>query len=267
MLDHLPPEARVLDLGCRDGSFPADQYKFQTVRVDMVRPKAGLGGFVQADSARLPFQSASFDLVVLNHVLEHFSELPSALDEIGRVVKKTGSVFVAVPDASTFGDRLYRLLYKDSGGHVNRFESPAELAETFSAKFGLPHVGTRTLFTSLVYLNRNNTREPGVRGQMRVGGLWQPLVVSINAACRLFDRWFGTRSSVYGWALYFGWIGEPLDLQPFENVCVRCGEAHPAPMIEQWKRVRRRFPVPLYECPGCHTLNVFVHDRPAARLR
>jgi len=261
MLDHLPPEALVLDLGCRSGSYDATQYKFRSVRVDMVRPKVSLGLFVQADSAHLPFREASFDFVVLNHVLEHFEELEPALKEIGRVVKKDGSVFVAIPDASTFSDKLYRRVFRQSGGHVNRFRSAADVEQTLTRHFGLPLIGTRTLFTSLNFLNRRNTRDPGVRGQMLFGGLAQPLVVALNASTRFVDRCFSTRTSVYGWAFYFGWVGEPVELETLANVCVFCGEAHPSHMLEKWGRVKRKFFMRMYQCPGCGTWNGFVEDR------
>lgn len=77
---------------------------------------------VLADAAALPFASASFDAVVANHSLEHFADLDGALGEIGRVLAPAGALYIAVPDATTFTDRLYRWLAR-GGGHVNRFSS------------------------------------------------------------------------------------------------------------------------------------------------
>ena len=70
-----------------------------------------------AREASLPFQDASFDAVISNHSLEHFEQLQPALQELGRVLRPNGSIFIAVPDASTFADRLYRWLAR-GGGHV-----------------------------------------------------------------------------------------------------------------------------------------------------
>jgi SAM-dependent methyltransferase len=237
ILSHLPADARVLDLGCRDGSFAAAEYPFLTVRVDAER-KGHLPNFVQADSVHLPFRSSSFDAVILNHVLEHLTQLKPSLQEIGRVVKKTGAVFVSVPDATTLSDRLYRKVFLNRGGHVNLFGSAKDIEKSLAWYFGLPHVATRTLHTSFNFLNRANTR--GTRRQMRFGGFPEPILVLTNAMTRLIDRWFSTRTSVYGWAFYFGTVGETVDTKPLVNVCVRCGQGYPQ----------------MLRCPNCNTRNV-----------
>src|SRR3989442_161106 len=138
ILDYAPDTARVLDLGSHKGSFPEGAYRFLTIRVDIGEPKRKGGCVVQADAAGLPFRSRTFDAVVLNHSLEHFVSLKRSLQEIGRVVKREGAVFVAVPDARTLADRIYRKLYRDRGGHVNLFGSRVELATMLSWYFGLP---------------------------------------------------------------------------------------------------------------------------------
>jgi SAM-dependent methyltransferase len=68
---------------------------------------------VQTDASRLPFPDASFDAIIASHSLEHFERLETALQELGRVVRPSGSIFIAVPDASTFSDRLHRWLGRD----------------------------------------------------------------------------------------------------------------------------------------------------------
>jgi SAM-dependent methyltransferase len=258
ILDHLPPSARILDLGCREGSFPA-AYKFLTIRVDLTRPNTNALPFVQADAVHLPFPSRTFDAVILNHSVEHFVHLKPALQEIGRLIKLDGAAFVAVPDARTLTDRIYRKLFRNAGGHVNLFDSATDLEKMLSWYFGLPHIATRPLLTSLSFLNRNNTRDPSVRRQMRFPGLWEPLLALATATTRIFDRWFATRTSVYGWGFYFGHAGEPIDPHPLTNVCVRCGQAHPSHTIVQTTQVRR-LPVPSYHCPDCTAFNIFFQD-------
>jgi hypothetical protein len=124
----------------------------------------------------------------------------------------------------------------------------------------LPHAATRTLFSSLSFLNRKNTRGAMMRRQMRFRGLWEPALALATYATRLVDGWLGTRSSVYGWGFYFGNVGEPVDLQPLPNVCIRCGQAHPAPALQKAGLVRRKLLLRRYQCPGCGASNVFVAD-------
>jgi SAM-dependent methyltransferase len=260
ILEHLPRGARVLDLGCRDGSFPDGAYDFLTVRVDLTRPKRKTGPFVQADAVRLPFRSRTFDAVILNHCVEHFVSLKPALQEIGRVIKREGAACVTVPDARTLTDRIYRKVYRNQGGHVNLFASAAELEKMLSWYFGLPHVATRTLFSSLSFLNRKNTRDGQVRRSMRLRGLSEPILALAIGAARVADRLFQTRTGVYGWAFYFGSMGEPVDVQPLPNVCVRCGQAHPCQMLEKSGRVSKRLLLRSYRCPDCGAFNVLARD-------
>src|SRR5579864_5057254 len=111
ILRHLPAGARVLDLGSRSGSFDASSYPVLVVRADLEVPSDGhRDGFVCADAAALPFATASFDAIISNHSLEHFERLNDALEEMGRVAKTHGAMFIAVPDASTLADGLYRWL-------------------------------------------------------------------------------------------------------------------------------------------------------------
>jgi SAM-dependent methyltransferase/DNA-directed RNA polymerase subunit RPC12/RpoP len=248
VLARAPADGRVLDLGSRDGSYDASLYEFRTVRVDLER--AG-GISVQADAARLPFRPETFDAVVSNHSLEHFEDLDAALAEIGRVVKRSGALFVAAPDARTFTDRLYRWLAR-GGGHVNPFTSADALAARVERATGLACRGIRLLHTSLSFLNRRNRRAPAPRKMILLAGGSEPFLVCLSFALRLADRVFGSRLSVYGWALYFGDC-TPDKTPPWTNVCVRCGAGHPEGGL-------RPGALRFYRCPGCGARNLFTRD-------
>jgi SAM-dependent methyltransferase len=257
----LPPGARVLDVGCREGSFRAEAYEFQTVRADLNVPPAVSVAFVQADAVQLPFPSRTFDAVILNHCLEHFVRLKPALQEIGRVVKRGGAAFVAVPDARTLTDRIYRKVFKNAGGHCNLFGSSAELEKMLAWYLGLPHVATRTLHSGLTFLNgRNLAQGPYLRSEAKFRGIWEPALARLNASLRLLDRRFGTRLSVYGWALYFGTVPEAVDPRPMVNVCVRCGQGLPFVEIRDRARAKPGVLVQRYVCPACGAANLGLRD-------
>jgi len=262
ILDHLPAGARVLDLGSREGSFPGDDYSGLIIlRVDITRPTARVPWFVQADAAALPFAPRTFDAVILNHSLEHFLDLEGALQQIGGVISREGAAFVAVPDARTIADWVYRKVYRNAGGHVNPFRCPTRLAEMLSRYFGLPHRATRTLCTGFNFLNRRRTVEPRLRGEMSFRGMGDGALTLLTRAFRLLDRWLHTRTTVYGWALYFGDVQEPIELRPRTNVCVFCGQGHPSDWLLRAGRVRRRWMfVEYYRCPACGTPNLFAPD-------
>lgn len=259
ILRNLPPNARVLDLGCAGGSFPSVDFPFTVIRIDLERPDTQASDFVQADAASLPFPTACFDAVISNHSLEHFDNLAASLEEIARVAKPTGSLYVAVPDATTISDRLYRWLAR-GGGHVNAFTSSSDLALQIERATRLKHIATRTLCTSLSCFNRKNRRTRAPRRLILIGGGTQISLRLLTYFFRLMDRIFRTRLSVYGWAFYFGSIATPIDLRTATNVCVRCGSGHPSAWLLQNRDVGHRFFLPTYRCPTCHTTNLFTND-------
>jgi ubiquinone/menaquinone biosynthesis C-methylase UbiE len=60
---------------------------------------------VQADAERLPFEDASFDLVLGHAVLHHIPDLPRAFAEFARVLAPGGTLLFA-GEPSRYGDRL-----------------------------------------------------------------------------------------------------------------------------------------------------------------
>jgi len=262
ILRNLHAGSLVLDLGCAEGSFPQDITLATVVRVDRQTPKnqAGRPGFVQGDAAALPFADQTFAAVISNHSIEHFDDLPSTLCEIGRVICAGGSLFVAVPDASTLTDKLYRWLAR-GGGHVNAFRSPSETARAIERATGLPHVGTRTLCSSLSFLNRRNAPRPAPRRLLLLGAGYEWSLFLYAWLSRRLDRLLKTRASVYGWAFYFGNIVDKIDMETWVNVCIRCGSGCSASSLTRQGLVHSSFWVlRMYQCPHCGAINPFADD-------
>ncbi|MFH0876264.1 MAG: class I SAM-dependent methyltransferase [archaeon] len=57
------------------------------------------------DATKLHFKDNTFDLIIFNHVIEHIIDYKKAANELFRVLKKGGIMYVATPN-------LYRLLLK-----------------------------------------------------------------------------------------------------------------------------------------------------------
>ena len=124
----------------------------------------------------------------------------------------------------------------------------------------LRHVETRTLCTSLSYLNHNN-----FRGDCPRRLLWPEAALRshctrsrISRVCRTGCS--GTRLSVYGWALYFGSFAVPVETDIWTNVCIRAARVQSGWLRAQ-NLVRRRFLMRIYRCPNCGTTNLFSDDR------
>ena len=260
LLRHLPSGGRVLDLGSRTGSFSSESCPAAlVVRVDLERPGDKDKGFVQAGAARLPFASGCFDAIVSNHSLEHMQELASVLAEIGRVVKPGGALYVSVPDASTFSDWLYRWVYH-GGGHVNPFRSREELASVITSATSLELMASRDLATLFGFLERRYFRPRPPRRMWLFANGNRAVVVWIGYLARRLDRFFGTRWSAYGWAMYFGRLEEPVGRAVWRNVCVTCGSGFPADVLLQTGCVRRYLLWQSYSCPECGGWNLFTRD-------
>lgn len=104
----LPPDARILEVGCGDGTFwqrNADRIPegwrvtltdLSDGMVEEARSRLGRdrSPFVclQADVHRLPFHEEQFDLVLANNMLYHVADLPLAVAEIRRVLKPGGLI-------------------------------------------------------------------------------------------------------------------------------------------------------------------------------
>jgi ribosomal protein L40E len=263
ILRNLPDRACVLDLGSRNGSFgPECCPGAVIVRLDM--ESASLhwnGGFVQADAASLPFRGRTFEAVVANHSLEHMADLTSVLDEIGRVIRRGGRLYVAVPDASTLTDKLYRWVYH-GGGHVNPFRSAGQLTLQISHATSLPLAATRALYSSFGFLERRNFHPRPPRRLWLLGNGNPRFIAVMSYAARLLDRWLRTRTSLYGWAFYFGDIPETIETTAWTNVCVNCGAGHSEAALTCNKLIRRVFmAVKAYNCPNCGSWNLFTKDR------
>jgi SAM-dependent methyltransferase len=267
ILRNLASDARVLDLGSGPGSFgPECCPGVQVVRLDAEIPRGGrVDGLILADAACLPFRSQTFDAVISNHSLEHVDDLPGVLREIGRAVRRDGSLYIAVPDASTITDRLYRWIFH-GGGHINPFESATKLSDEIAGATGLLPVGMRVLHTSLRFLMRSNFEPRPPRRLWLVGNGNPTFTAWLTYFLRTLDHAFGTRTSVYGWAFYFGDVRETLESVAWTNVCVRCGAGHSEASLTINRRVRRQFLIMRsYDCPNCDAWNLFTKDRPMGK--
>lgn len=98
--------ARVLDCGCGEGSYVeamlelgADAYGMEVDPEKVARsPLLHTERIVRGDIESLPYADGSFDLVILNEVLEHVPDQESALSEVRRVLKAKGRFILFAPN-------------------------------------------------------------------------------------------------------------------------------------------------------------------------
>lgn len=160
----LPDGADVLELGCG----PAKLWRENLARVPddwrvtltdfsagmVAEAERHLKGtrpdfrFRVADAQALPFEDASFDAVVAVHMLYHVPDLPLALSEIRRVLKRGGRFY-----AATNGENHMRELDELSeglvpGGAIRAFTKSHHVTDftlTSAPALLAPHVSAVTL--------------------------------------------------------------------------------------------------------------------------
>lgn len=98
----LPPGARVLDAGSGEGQYRPYFEHTRYVGVDLAvgDPRWNYGGLdAQADLQRLPLPDNTFDAVICFQVLEHVNEPMNVMNEIGRVLRPGGRLYLSAPMA------------------------------------------------------------------------------------------------------------------------------------------------------------------------
>ena len=108
-------QVSLLDIGCSQGHITQKLGEGfgMVVGLDLADEVGRRPGFhfVQADGCQLPLRSATFDVILLNHVLEHVPSPQSLLDETWRVLRPGGICYLATPNRYTFLEPHYRLLF------------------------------------------------------------------------------------------------------------------------------------------------------------
>ena len=109
-------KGRILDIGCGVGDFLA--YKKQIIGVD-INPfnvdycvQRGLNALLM-DADKLPQSDESFDVVVLDNVLEHINDPFPILADIRRVLDLEGSLVVGVPGLKGYASDADHKVYYD----------------------------------------------------------------------------------------------------------------------------------------------------------
>lgn len=108
----------MLDIGCGKGTFlkycPFKKkygIDFSNVAISSAK-KLDLRVFVcDIESERLPFKDSSIDLIFCLEVFEHIFDEVHIMNEIKRVLKPTGIIYVSVPNEVLKYDKRLRILF------------------------------------------------------------------------------------------------------------------------------------------------------------
>jgi len=268
ILRKLSSEEVAVDLGCGGGSFSYQRYQCKIIGIDVFLDQKTLyrdGGrveYLQSAATDIPLLDHSVDAVICNHTFEHFAEYRRVLSEIERILKKSGALWISIPNGHGFDDALYRRIFS-GGGHVNRFTFQ-RIVEEVQTNTSLRLVQSILLYSGFVYLKKPAAELKKHFPRSAKFLFYMPAsvnrvcVFSINALTRLIDKFAKSHLSQYGWGFVFA--RGNLKLEPLEsyfNVCWKCGSGNGAQHLKNTGRVRSRFGLCSYTCPNCETRNLF----------
>jgi SAM-dependent methyltransferase/uncharacterized protein YbaR (Trm112 family) len=153
----------LLDIGCNWGrwSIAAAQRGYRPIGVDpsfeaivaarrIARQLGADTRYVVADARRLPFADGTFDVVFSYGVLQHFSksDVAVSVDEIARVVKRSGYSWVQMPNSlgALNAVRLAQRGFREGDAFEVRYWTPSELKRVFG-RIGPTELRTDGFFT------------------------------------------------------------------------------------------------------------------------
>lgn len=121
---HLKDSGKVLDIGCAYG-FMLQRFpdSFQKFGVDISRYAIGIAKEMLPTATfkvwnaedNLPFEEDFFDIILLKDVLEHLEDPKAALENIWRVLKKDGILYITTPNLNIIRAKIFR--YADEKEH------------------------------------------------------------------------------------------------------------------------------------------------------
>jgi SAM-dependent methyltransferase len=169
---HARDRGRLLDVGCGNGLFISRMQKlgWQTQGIDLDTTAAefcrskGLN-VSSGDLASQHFSENSFDVITINHVIEHIHDYTSLIKECKRILKPGGKLLVATPNGDSrllknkFGLDWFSL---DPPRHLHIFNVDNLQKVITENGFGMECVKTTARNESWVFIGSRSIQKNGV---------------------------------------------------------------------------------------------------------
>ena len=158
------PTGKLMDLGCglgyfldgvvKDNTFDAVGVDVSDDAVEYVKKKFGYQ--VKNETELDSFEQESFDVITQWHVLEHVHTLNERMQQLKRLLKKDGYLFIAVPNSNSWDAKHYHEFWDgyDVPRHLYHFNQKSfnllmqkhgfKVVETKSMPFDAPYISMRS---------------------------------------------------------------------------------------------------------------------------
>ena len=122
----------------------------------------------------------SYDAITLWHVLEHVHDLHAYVGQLGRLLKKEGRIFIAVPNYTSYDARIYKGAWAayDVPRHLYHFSPDA--MEDLLARHGLQLQVTRPMWFDSFYISMLSEKYRNGKGNI-VKAFFMGLISNLKA--------------------------------------------------------------------------------------
>jgi SAM-dependent methyltransferase len=209
---------------------------------------------------RLPLKAGLFDLVVCHYVLEHVSGLEACSDELARMTRPGGTLYVSAPRAAAFDDRLYRFAGYFAKYVLGRFGKRIEHQQRFDLQKLLDLFRSRG-FELIAHASvpagfswMNDPRTKSLQGPFTDALAWLHRVFGLDLAkdANLVLAFRKTNTAAAAPDVRRGMAALP-GRRRVTHVCRECGEHSVLDPPQPWPRT--------WECPWCGKPNPFGRPR------
>jgi len=118
--EKLIDDVKLLDIGCSDGKFTIEfskkvgAKKVYGLEIDkyLIREARSKGIICKKSDAnkKLPFRDNFFDVIICNQVVEHLYDPDNLFQEINRILKMNGYLYISTPNLCSLHGRIFVLL-------------------------------------------------------------------------------------------------------------------------------------------------------------
>lgn len=114
IINRLMKPGRVLEIGCSTGAllFLLKEKGWEVVGVEISKSSAEVAQKKGIDVITIPFekvkQDKKFDLIILNHTLEHLKKPQKVIEKISKIVNNSGYIYIDLPNYGSLSANLLK---------------------------------------------------------------------------------------------------------------------------------------------------------------
>jgi len=158
------PQGRLLDIGCGNGRFLAamkllgwNVYGVEPDPISAQLAKHLTGAEIYSSFSEANFPRDFFDIITMNHVLEHIEEPLPLLNECYRILQTSGKLGIAVPNWKSMIHRIFGQYYYhlDLPRHVVMYEPRVLTLACLKAGFTVETITTTSIREARVAFKRS----------------------------------------------------------------------------------------------------------------